>query len=202
MGLVTVKTFDVRAEAEIARARLGADGIRSVVQADDEGGLNPGFYRSYGVRLEVDEADLADALDSLGIEQIVLPRPVARAIAIHAEISAPQEGCGFLLVDAEDRVTFACCLTNVEASEHRFTIAPDEHHGALRFAERNGWRIGGVFHSHVRSRPYPSPVDLSAGGDPDWLHVIIGPALGRRPELRAFRYVDGRVAEVSVTVPP
>jgi proteasome lid subunit RPN8/RPN11 len=62
--------------------------------------------------------------------------------------------------------------------------------------------VGGVFHSHVRSSAYPSPSDLSGGGDPNWLHVIIGPVFGRNPELRAFRYLDGTVAEASVTVPP
>jgi proteasome lid subunit RPN8/RPN11 len=202
VALVTVQTYEVRSDAEIARARLGADGIRSVVVADDEGGLNPGFYRSYGVRLEVDEEDLSAALDSLGVERVTIPRPVARAIAVHAEAMAPHEACGLLLVDAYERITFACCLTNADGSEHRFTISPDEHHGAIRFAEQNGWSVGGVFHSHVRSSAYPSPSDLSGGGDPNWLHVIIGPVFGRNPELRAFRYLDGTVAEASVTVPP
>ena len=202
MGLVTVKTFDVLSEAEIARARLAADGVASVIQADNEGGLNPGFYRSYGVRLEVDEVDLDDALDSLGVERIVIPRPVARAIAVHAEAMSPDEGCGLLLMDAGGSVTFAACLTNAEASPLRFTIDPGEHYGAIRFAERNGWHVGGVFHSHVRAAPYPSAADLAGGGDPDWLHVIIGPVFGRDPALRAYRYVDGRVVEASVTVPP
>jgi proteasome lid subunit RPN8/RPN11 len=201
VALVTVQTYDVMSDAEIARIRLSADGIRSVVSADNEGGLNPGFYRSYGVRLEVDAADLDDALDSLGIERIEVPRPVARAIAIHAEASAPSEGCGLLLVDAADEIVFACCLTNTDSSPHRFTIDPGEHFGAIRFAERNGWRVGGVFHSHLRSAPYPSAADLGGGGDPEWIHVIIGPVYGRNPELRAFRYTDGRVVEASVTVP-
>ena len=156
MGLVTVKTFDVLSDAEIARARLSADGIPSVIQADNGGGLNPGFYRSYGVRIEVDEADLSDALDSLGVERITIPRPVAQAIAVHGEAMAPHEGCGLVLVDDEGAVVFAVCLTNADASPLRFTIDPSEHHGTIRFAERNGWSVGGVFHSHVRSSPYYS----------------------------------------------
>ncbi|MCL1594924.1 MAG: hypothetical protein M3132_11300, partial [Actinomycetia bacterium] len=69
---VTIQVFPYRSDAEIASARLAADGIRSAVRADDEGGLNPGFFSHYGVRLEVDEGDLEDAYESLGIGRITV----------------------------------------------------------------------------------------------------------------------------------
>jgi len=66
--LVTVTVLGLRSDAEIARAVLASAGIRSVVRADDEGGLNPGFFSEYGVRVEVraDEADAARVLLSAG----------------------------------------------------------------------------------------------------------------------------------------
>ena len=63
----------------------------------------------------------------------------------------------------------------------------------MRHAEANGWAIGGSFHSHPRGRAVPSPVDVAAALDPTWWYVVAGPA--SRPEVRAYRIVDGMVAE-------
>lgn len=198
MTETTVRVYPVRSDAEIARARLAADGIRSSIAVDDEGGLNPGFYRDYGVRLIVDEDDLDDAMISLGIERIRLARALAHAMARHAEWSYPSEACGLVLF-AGDLPVFVCALTNADDSPSRFTITPDEHHGAMRFARAHGWRVGGVFHSHPRSAAYPSAADLG-GGDPEWVHFLIGPVVGGRAELRAYRIDRDVVAEMSVDV--
>jgi len=63
--LVTVAVFATRGDAEITRALLLDAGIEALVQADDEGGLNPGFYRDYGVRLVVTAEDAVAARDVL-----------------------------------------------------------------------------------------------------------------------------------------
>jgi len=59
--LATVGEYEVRYQAEVARAVLGSVGIDALVIADDEGGLNPGFFAEYGVRVVVRSADLAEA---------------------------------------------------------------------------------------------------------------------------------------------
>lgn len=198
--LVTVHTYPYVSDAEIGRARLAADGISSVVRVDNEGGLNPGFYREYGVRLEVDEADLDDALDSLGVERLFVPLEAARAMAVHALGSLPHEACGLVMFGDDGDLAFVSCLTNVDESPSRFTIDPGEHYGAMGFAASMGWTIGGVFHSHVSSEPLPSPADIDGGGDPDWVHFIIGPVTGRKPSLRAFRFLEHGPVEVSLDV--
>jgi proteasome lid subunit RPN8/RPN11 len=196
---VTVRVFPYRSDAEIARARLAADGIRSMVFVDDEGGLNPGFYTNYGVRLVVAGADIEDALTSLGIERFSIGRPAVEAIVWHARGAFPIEACGLILFDGVHPV-FVCPLTNQDASERRFTIDPSEHHGVWRFAEANGWVVGGIFHSHPRSEAYPSGADVSGGSDPDWVHIIVGPVAGNRTTLRAFRIVEGAVSELTVAI--
>lgn len=68
MDPVTVATFESRDEADIAVAALAAAGIGAMVVADDEGGLNPGFYADYGVRVVVapgDDEDAAAVLDEI-----------------------------------------------------------------------------------------------------------------------------------------
>ncbi|MFV2001291.1 MAG: Mov34/MPN/PAD-1 family protein [Acidimicrobiia bacterium] len=200
MALVTVQVYPYRSDAEIASARLAADGIRSAVHADDEGGLNPGFFSHYGIRLEVDESDLDDAFESLGVERVHLGRSVAEAMFSHAVWAQPNEACGLVAMDEEDSITMVFCLTNTDESAHRFTIDPQEHFECVRYAEERGWRIGGIFHSHTTSEPFPSKTDIEGGGDPDWLHMIVGPVVGHRTVVRAFRIVGAEVGEVSVTV--
>lgn len=56
--LVTLEVYLVRSDAEVTRAHLASAGIRSIVRPDDEGGLNPGFFNEYGVRIEVRRDDL------------------------------------------------------------------------------------------------------------------------------------------------
>ena len=198
---VTIMTYPVRSDAEIARARLASDGIRAAVRADDEGGLNPGFYREYGVRVVVAHDDVADALESLGIERVEIPAEIAEAIYHHAVACFPEEACGLIAADADGLVRFVGCLTNTDASANRFTIDPNEHFGMVQFVEARGWHIAGVFHSHPRAAAHPSTSDMEGGGEGEWLQVIVGPLAGRT-ELRAYRYRDGLADEVSVTVGP
>jgi hypothetical protein len=63
--LVTVRIFGSRDEADITVAALAAAGIESMVVTDDEGGLNPGFFAEYGVRVVVAAEDAAAAENAL-----------------------------------------------------------------------------------------------------------------------------------------
>jgi len=197
---VTVAVYDVRSDGEIAKARLAADGIDSRIAVDDEGGLNPGFFSLYGVRLIVRPTDVADAYESLGIEHVFVPGQVADAMFKHSGWAYPEEACGLVAFDTSGDPVLTICLTNVDHRSDRFTISPDEHFGAQRLAERSGHTIGGIFHSHPGSEAYPSRWDVSGGADPTWLHFIVGPVTGKRPLLRAYRIDRGDVTEVRVTV--
>ena len=199
-GFITVREFEYRSEAEIAQARLAADGIPSAIRADDEGGLNPGFYRDYAVRLEVAEVDLRDALQSLGIEQVEMALDLAVAVRNHALWSFPNEACGLVLGTEEAGPQFVVCLSNSAGSPERFTIVPSESHGTVRLADELGMTVLGAFHSHPRSPAVPSRSDLAGGSDPEWLQLIIGPVVGRDPELRGYRYRSGGCDEVWVSV--
>lgn len=197
---VTVAVYDVRSDGEIARARLAADGIVARVSADDEGGLNPGFFSSFGVRLLVRVEDLDDAYQSLGIERILIPFQVADAMFKHAGWAFPNEACGLVAFGRDGVPALTLCLSNADRAEDRFTISPAEQFGAYRLSERLGYRIGAVFHSHTRTEAYPSDFDVEGGADPAWIHFIVGPVVGRRPLLRAYRIRNGSVAEINVTV--
>jgi proteasome lid subunit RPN8/RPN11 len=197
----TLSTHLFRHEAEIVLARLAAEGIAAVVRADDEGGLNPGFFRTYGVRVEVRARDLDAARAVIGTEDgsapSALPEQVVDAVVAHARFAFPDEACGLLAVDGTGAVKMAYCLTNLDRSPYRFTIDPTEHYGAWKHAERNGWEIGGAFHSHPASPAYPSATDVACALDPTWRYVIVGLADPATPDVRMFAIRDGVVSEIA-----
>ena len=97
LDLVTVAEYSLRHEAEIARARLASHGIPALVQADDEGGLNPGFFAEYGVRLVVrsdHHAVAAALLAEPGVNDpggIHLDPQHVEAFFAHAVFISPEE---------------------------------------------------------------------------------------------------------------
>jgi proteasome lid subunit RPN8/RPN11 len=204
-SLVTVAVFSARGDAEVARARLAALGIRSVVRADDEGGLNPGFFARYGVRVEVRADEAAAARSELANDPLpasashAFPAEMVEAFVAHARFTYPEEACGLVAVDSDGAPRMVYCLTNVERSRYRYTVDPNGHYRAMRHAERNGWEIGGVFHSHPSSSAYPSSTDVDGALDPGWFHVVVGWVDTPEPEVRVFTISHGVVSEVGTT---
>lgn len=117
------------------------------------------------------------------------------AMRAHARYAHPVEACGLLAVDRAGKVRFVYALTNTADSEVRFVIDPVEHFGALRHAERQGWDIGGVFHSHPAGLAVPSPIDIAEAGDPTWLQVIVG-----EDGVAAFRFRGRRSERLRLSV--
>ena len=195
--LVAVVVYSTRSDAEIAKAKLAGEGIEALVMADDEGGLNPGFYAMYGVRLLVRADQVHAARMAIGVVPLRIPEEAVEAMVQHARFCGPEEACGLFAVRDDGLgqgrvVSMIYCLTNTDRSATSYTIDPTEHFHAWQHAQRNGWEIGGVFHSHPTSPPVPSPTDL-VGLDPDWVSVIVGTR-----ELRAYRIRDGIPTEVMI----
>jgi proteasome lid subunit RPN8/RPN11 len=65
--------------------------------------------------------------------------------------------------------------------------------------EEQGWEIGAIYHSHVRSAPYPSQTDIGfAAGWPGLEWIIVGLASGEQPEVRSYLIEGAEVREVPI----
>ena len=124
-----------------------------------------------------------------------VPTEIRRAMVAHALFCYPEEACGLLAVDGEGRLRMAYCLGNADRSAVTYSLEPEEHFRALRHAEANGWRLGGVFHSHTHSPARPSPTDVAQALEPDWLYMLVSLEDREAPEVRGFWIRDGKVAE-------
>ncbi|MFQ5947336.1 MAG: Mov34/MPN/PAD-1 family protein [Acidimicrobiia bacterium] len=129
-----------------------------------------------------------------------LPRQIHEAMIAHARFTFPEEACGLLAADEDNRLRMAYCLTNVERSPAVYTVDPTEHFRSLQHAERNGWRLAGVFHSHPHSDPYPSPTDVAKALEPDWVYVLVSLKDQEEPDVRAFHIRNGDISEEPLLV--
>ena len=130
---------------------------------------------------------------------MVIPGQIREALLAHAFACHPEESCGLLASDPSGRLRMAYPLTNALHSPTNYTIEPTEHFRALKHAERSGWEISGVFHSHPHSEAYPSATDVQLAADPDWLYLLVGMEDYDRPEIRGFRISGGRISAIPLT---
>ena len=127
---------------------------------------------------------------------------VARAaldgVVAHARDAAPAECCG-LLVGRGDRIVAAVQTRNIaEPATTRFLIDPKDHIDGRREARQRGLDIVGFYHSHPRSAPVPSAIDVADAAYPQHLYLIVG--LGTDPpECALYRFSGGAFVSVGMS---
>jgi proteasome lid subunit RPN8/RPN11 len=90
---------------------------------------------------------------------------------------------------------------NIHASPLKFEIDPKELLTLVQTCERDGMELGAIYHSHVRSAPYPSQTDINfAANWPGVEWLIVGLAGGEEPQARSYLIDGGRVSEVPVEI--
>lgn len=123
-------------------------------------------------------------------------------IVAHALEDPRIECCGLVAVETgpDDDVKTATRVyraENIHASALKFEIDPMEQYRLNREIEDQGWEIGAIYHSHVRTEPKPSQTDITyaaKAGDIEW--IIVGLADRDSPETRSYLIRDGVAEEV------
>jgi proteasome lid subunit RPN8/RPN11 len=116
----------------------------------------------------------------------------------HARAEAPNECCGMIASNNGEAIT-VFRAENAAASALRYEIDGAEQYRIQMEIDDAGLDLGAIYHSHTRSRPYPSQTDINLAFYPETLYVIVGLA-GDEPEVRAFHIRDGQVAEAELEV--
>jgi proteasome lid subunit RPN8/RPN11 len=89
-------------------------------------------------------------------------------------------------------------ITNTDHSPLSYLMDPGEQFRALKEMRKNGDEMVAIYHSHPHSRAYPSARDRALAFYSDPVYLIIGLADPERPEMRAFRMLDGTVTEIPI----
>jgi len=127
-------------------------------------------------------------------------------IVAHAQEDSSVECCGLVAVEPSPdgsggRAVRVCRAQNIHASALRFEIDPIEQLRLTNTIEEQGWEIGAIYHSHVRSEPKPSQTDITCAANlPGIEWIIVGLASGEQPQVRSYLIEDGTIREVALEV--
>ena len=129
-------------------------------------------------------------------------------IVTHAQEIPKIECCGVVAVEAAGETdagaktaTRVYRAENIHASALKFEIDPIELLRLSNAIEDEGWEIGAIYHSHVRSAPYPSQTDISfAANWPGVEWIIVGLKDDEAPEVRSYLIENDQVREVALEV--
>jgi proteasome lid subunit RPN8/RPN11 len=90
--------------------------------------------------------------------------------------------------------------TNLDRSPVTYNMDPQELFRAHREMEAQGLDLVAIYHSHPRTRAYPSSTDVAKATYPDAAYLIVSLQDASAPEVRAFRIQNGRISEGIVIV--
>jgi proteasome lid subunit RPN8/RPN11 len=120
-------------------------------------------------------------------------------LVAHAREEMPNECCG-LIASKDGEAMKVYRAANSEASPVRYGLDPHEQYRIMMEIEDQGWTLGGIYHSHTRSAAYPSQTDVNLAFYPDALYVIVSVEDPVKPDVRAFRIVDGKIDEAEIAI--
>src|SRR5208282_5870004 len=110
------------------------------------------------------------------------------------------ERCGVVAVEpgSPPRAVRVYPAVNIHESPLKFEIDPAELLELWNACQQEGCELGAIYHSHVRSEPYPSQTDVNFAANWPGVEWIIVGLNGGAPELRSYLIEEGRISEVSL----
>ena len=131
---------------------------------------------------------------------LVVPEELRLKMIEHAEREAPREAVGMLAGRGPvvERVT---PLRNCASHQHAFFADPYEQFKAERSFARDGLEVVALYHSHPEGGAVPSEADREFFAEWRCSQVIIvpsGKSQRSEPEVRAYRWVDTHLREISI----
>jgi proteasome lid subunit RPN8/RPN11 len=139
---------------------------------------------------------------------VKIAKQLLAEIVAHAQENPRIECCGVVAVHAEgdgaaNTAARVYRAENVHASALKFEIGPMELYRLNEEIEEEGWEIGAIYHSHVRSAPYPSQTDIGfAAGWPGLEWIIVGLAGDGEPDVRSYMIDGAQVSEIALEETP
>jgi proteasome lid subunit RPN8/RPN11 len=129
--------------------------------------------------------------------RIQFPASMWDQIVDHARREEPRECCGVIVGPAgEFRELHE--MTNTYEGVDFYEPEPNQLFQVYREADARGWEFSAIYHSHPVSVAYPSQRDVEHAGWPDSIYIICSLEKPEAPYLRAFKIVDGEIAELKI----
>lgn len=129
--------------------------------------------------------------------EVRLPAAMREEIVAHARAEAPRECCG-IIGGRDGELIELHRMVNLYPGEDFYEPDGNELYRLYRDLDDRGLEIAAIYHSHPVSPAYPSARDIEHAGWPESVYLICSLERTDEPVIRAFRIVDGTVAELTL----
>jgi proteasome lid subunit RPN8/RPN11 len=130
---------------------------------------------------------------------VVIPREHVDAMVRHARAEFPNEACG-MLASRDGVVVRTYTMRNADASPVSYRMDSQDQFDVMKEIEGQRYDLGAIFHSHTHTLAYPSPTDVRLAAYPDTAYIIVSLADPERPDVRAYRILDGEISEEPIEI--
>jgi proteasome lid subunit RPN8/RPN11/molybdopterin converting factor small subunit len=135
-----------------------------------------------------------------GAERFELSQAHRDEMIQHAIEDAPNECCG-VVMERPDGERYLRRLINADASPFSYSVRGEDLLDIfLRRVDEGGEKLVSIYHSHTHTAAYPSATDVRMALYPESIYTIVSLQDRANPAVRAFRIVDGEIAELEVVV--
>src|SRR6185369_204360 len=123
---------------------------------------------------------------------IRIPQAIHEDMIAHAQEGFPLKVCG-ILGGSGDTVSAFYRMTNTDASNEHFMMAPKEQFAVVKDLRAKGLAMLAIYHSHPETPARPSEEDIRLALTPDVSYLIISLADAGKPDLKSFTISAGTV---------
>jgi proteasome lid subunit RPN8/RPN11 len=132
---------------------------------------------------------------------LLISSELVEALVAQTKEDHPFESCGVIAGPRDSDLPMRHIrMRNAAESEDFFQFAPEEQFRVWKDMESRGEEPVVIYHSHTRSRAYPSQEDIVLATEPNAHYVIIGVGPQQDAEVRSFRIIGGEVAEEKLKI--
>ena len=123
---------------------------------------------------------------------------MAAELIDHAQAEYPKEACG-IIGGPPGEAGKLYRLTNVDPDPiMRYNADPKELKRETDDIYDHEWDVVAIYHSHTHSPAFPSATDVDRAFYPEASYVLVSLMDRQKPDLRAFRIIDGKITEIGV----
>lgn len=130
---------------------------------------------------------------------IKIPKEIYDYLLDHARRGFPLEVCG-ILGGVNETVTTFYRMTNTDASNEHYMMAPKEQFSVVKDLRAKGLSMLAIYHSHPESPARPSEEDIKLALTPDVSYIIISLADADAPDIKSFKISLGDVANEAIEI--
>ena len=130
---------------------------------------------------------------------IRIPHAIHDDLIDHARSGFPLEVCG-ILGGTDTTVSAIYRMTNTDASNEHFMMAPREQFSVVKELRAKGISILAIYHSHPESPARPSEEDIRLALTPGVSSLIVSLQDADHPVIRSYRIVEGVVTPEEIVI--